>query len=162
MNTVDTAIIGILVVSALISVVRGFFREVLSLVAWTSAAWIAVTFTPSFGAFLQTYITVPALRIAAAFVTLFLLTLILASMVNRLVGQLIKRTGFSGTDRAVGMIFGLIRGGVIVAVLVLVAGVTRLPQEPWWQESLLIGHFQQMAVWLRANLPSEIAGSITL
>jgi len=57
----------------------------------------------------------------------------------------------------VGLIFGLARGGVIVSVIVLVVGITEIPQEPWWQESRLLGHFETMAIWLKGNFPSDMS-----
>jgi membrane protein required for colicin V production len=55
------------------------------------------------------------------------------------------------------VVFGVLRGGVIIAILVLLAGATQLPQDPWWRESLLIEHFQEVAIWLRGKLPPEYA-----
>jgi membrane protein required for colicin V production len=58
------------------------------------------------------------------------------------------------------MVFGIARGIVIVAVMVMLAGLTTLPQDPWWKESLLLAHFQDMAMWLRGFLPPDIAEDI--
>jgi membrane protein required for colicin V production len=82
--------------------------------------------------------------------------------VNHLASQLVKRTGLTGTDRMIGMIFGVARGVVVVAVMVFLAGLTTLPQDPWWQESLLIGVFQELATWLRLTLAPDIAGGIAV
>lgn len=161
MNPLDTVILGILAISAIISFVRGFFREVLSLIAWVSATWIGLTFAPRLSDLISPYITVPALRLSVAFVVLFLLTLFIGAMVNHLIGQLVKKTGFTGTDRMIGVIFGLIRGGVIVAVLFLLAGVTGLTQAPWWQESKLAPYFQTSASWLRNHIAPEAVSTIT-
>ncbi|MGB5427382.1 MAG: CvpA family protein, partial [Gammaproteobacteria bacterium] len=59
------------------------------------------------------------------------------------------------------IVFGVARGGVIVAILVLLAGLTPLPQDPWWQDSQFLGYFQELAMWLRSYLPNEIADSIS-
>jgi membrane protein required for colicin V production len=160
MNAVDTAILVILVISAGISFTRGFAREVFSLIAWALAIWVAVTFTELGGIFLEPYISNPTLRIGTAFVVLFLVTLILATILNSLLSSLIQKTGLSGTDRMVGLIFGVARGGVIVAVLVMLAGITEFPQQVWWHESKFLGHFEQMAFWLKDRLPPEVASNI--
>ena len=70
------------------------------------------------------------------------------------------RSGLSATDRALGMVFGIARGIVIVAVMVMLAGLTTLPEDPWWRESLLLTHFQDVAIWLRGFLPPDIAEDI--
>ncbi len=88
---------------------------------------------------------------------LFISCLIAASLINRLMSHLVKKTGFSGTDRMVGMLFGLARGGIIVAVLILLAGLTEFPLQPWWRESLLLTEFEALALWLRDFLPPDIA-----
>ncbi len=69
-------------------------------------------------------------------------------------------TGLTGTDRVLGMAFGLARGAAVIAVLVLAAGLTPLPKDPWWQQALLLRHFQESAVWLRDFLPPELAQNI--
>jgi len=156
-NAIDYIIIGILLLSTGISFLRGFFREVLSLVAWISAVLLSVTFTPQLSVLLESQIANDSLRVLISFVSLFISTLIVASLVNFLVSQLVKKTGFSGTDRMIGVVFGLARGGVIVAVIVLVIGFTTIPQESWWQESALLEHFQTLAVWLKDNFPEEMS-----
>lgn len=157
---VDYAILGIIGLSAAISVVRGFVREALSLAAWIAALWVAFSFFESFAEFLGPNISVSSVRLAAAFLILLVLTLLLGALVNYLAAQLIQKTGLSGTDRIVGILFGVARGVAIVMLLVLVAGVTPLPKDSWWKQSLLIGHFQEGAMWLRAYLPPDVAGYV--
>ncbi|MCG8099299.1 MAG: CvpA family protein, partial [Candidatus Thiodiazotropha taylori] len=70
---------------------------------------------------------------------------------------LVASTGLSGTDRMIGIFFGVARGAVMVAILVLLAGLTPFPNDPWWSESRLIPYFQEMALWLKGFLPSDIA-----
>jgi len=154
---IDVAIIIIVTLSALISVVRGFVKEALSLVAWVLAFWVAFTFHQNLATVLVEYIDTPSLRLISAFALLFVVTLIIAAVVNNLVAQLVKKTGLTGTDRMLGVVFGIARGTVIVAILVLMAGLTQLPFDPWWQDSVFIKHFQEMAIWLKSFLPEDIA-----
>lgn len=142
MNWLDYAILAVLGLSALISLVRGFVREVLSLVVWVGAFWIGVRFSEPLSVHLVDYIASPSLRLGAAFATLFVVTLLLGALVSYLAGQLVGRTGLSGTDRFIGIFFGIARGLVVVAILMLAAGLTALPRENWWQESLLVAQIQ--------------------
>ena len=87
--------------------------------------------------------------------------LILGSIVNFLAGKLVSRTGLGGTDKLLGVVFGVARGGIIVAILVLLGGLTPFPQDPWWQESQFLGYFEEFAMWMRNYLPGEIADNIT-
>lgn len=157
MNFLDLFILGILLVSAILSFWRGFIREVLSLAAWVVAAWVAIQFSGPLSNQLVNTITVPEIRYGASFVLLFVVTLLLAAIINKLAGQLVKKTGFSSTDRMIGVIFGLARGGVIIAIIVLLAGFTKIPHEPWWAESVFLDHFEQLAGWMRQSLPPDVA-----
>jgi membrane protein required for colicin V production len=59
------------------------------------------------------------------------------------------------------VVFGMARGAVIVAILVLLAGLTPMPHDPWWHESHLLKYFQDFALWMRNYLPKEIADNIS-
>lgn len=153
---VDYIILGVIGVSALISLVRGFVREAFSLAAWILAFWVAWTFFRDLSLHLG-WFTTPSVRLGLSFGILFIITLMLGGLVNYLIGQLVDKTGMGGTDRLLGMLFGAARGGVLVAILVILAGLTPLPNDAWWHESQLIGYFQELAIWLRSLLPPEIS-----
>ena len=157
MNWLDYVIIGVIALSVIISVFRGFVREALSLLVWALAVWIGWTFFRDLAAHLTSWIDLPSLRLAAAMAILIVGVLIIGGLVTYLLGEIVERTGLSGTDRMLGMVFGAARGLLLVAVLVLLAGLTPLPQDPWWGDSLLVGYFEEMAIWLRDLLPSDVA-----
>ena len=69
---------------------------------------------------------------------LFVATLIVGAMINHLVGELVRLTGLSGTDRLFGMIFGLARGLMILVVVVALTKLTPLTEDKWWKESIII------------------------
>ena len=152
---VDYVIIGIIGLSSLISLIRGFVREALSLVVWVLAFWIAWMFFRDLALHMD-WISVPSLRLGLSFALLFVAALIVGGLVNYLVGQLVDKTGLTGTDRLIGMLFGAARGILLVGVLVLLAGLTPLPEDPWWKSSQLIPYFQELAVWLKSLLPENI------
>jgi membrane protein required for colicin V production len=156
----DYAILIIVALSAVISVWRGFVKEALSLVGLIAAFWVALTFQQPMATLLAPYIETPSLQLIVAFALLFVCTLIIAGLINHLAGQLVQKTGLSGTDRFLGVLFGIARGIVLVAILVLLAGLTPIPADPWWKESVFIVHFQDMAIWIRGFLPADIAGNI--
>jgi len=157
---VDIAIPVVIAVSSLISLMRGFVREALSLAGWLAAFWVALSFSKNLADLFLGGIAAPSLRIVVAFTLLFAVTLLLAALINYLAGQLVKRTGITVGDRLIGMIFGVVRGVVVVCVLVLLAGMTTMPQDPWWKKSLVIGHFQNLAVWMQARVAPEIADGL--
>lgn len=156
MNWADLAILGILFVSALISIKRGFVKEALSLAGWAAAFAVAMLFGPSLATLFTNSIESPSVREMAAFGILFAATLVVAAMANYLIAELVRMTGLSGTDRMFGMIFGVIRGVIVImAIILLIPPVVPIDQEVWWRESNLIPYFLSMEHWSRA-----IAGSV--
>ncbi len=156
---VDYLIITIIFISMLISLWRGFVKEALSLAGWVFAVFIAFMYMTPLAFIMQPKLNSlpPSVLNLLAFSTLLVITLILAALINNLVCKLVEKTGLTGTDRAIGMLFGIARGIILVGVLVLLAGFTNIPQDPWWKTSLLLGHFQQLAMVLAGFLPAEMA-----
>jgi membrane protein required for colicin V production len=156
---VDYAILGILLISSFISLVRGFVKEALSLAGWIMAFWISLSFAVPLSKLLAASMEDPTLRLIIAFIVLFILTLIVSAVINFFASRLVQRTGLTGTDRFFGVIFGFLRGALLVSVLVLLAGLTTLPKEPWWDDSLMLFRFQAIAMWIRELLPADVAAS---
>jgi membrane protein required for colicin V production len=154
---VDYAILAILVVSVAISVLRGFLREALSLLGWVLAFWLALTFADDVSGLFANVVSQPAMRHGLAFFAVIIGTLVITAIVMYLVRLLIDKTEITGTDRALGIVFGIARGIVIVAILVLFAGLTALPKDPWWKESLFLPHIQVLAEEIRSILPPDVA-----
>ncbi len=154
---VDYIVLAIVGLSVLIGLWRGFLREVISLATWVAAFVVAFLFAEDVSLYLVPYIGVPSARAVLAFGGLFLVTLIIGGLINTLIAQLVRSTGLSGTDRLIGFVFGGVRAAALVAVLILLATLTPLPQDPWWRESVLIPYFEPLAVWLRDQLPQQFA-----
>lgn len=161
MNWVDYLIIAIAVISAGVGLIRGFVKEVLSLISWAVAIWVAFTFHQQVATLLTDYIASPSIRSFAAFLGLFIITLIVGALINYLISKLVQKTGLSGTDRTLGFVFGLLRSAAIVVLLILLGRTTVMPADPWWQESALLAHFEPYAKWAHNFLPDNIATHIS-
>lgn len=148
MALVDWVIVGIIVMSALVSIKRGFVKEALSLATWIAAFVIGRVFAGQLSTLLTGYVDTASVRLGIAFAVLFIATLIVGAMVNHLISEFVKMTGLSGTDRVFGMVFGVARGCVIVLVLVMLLYPTPLSEDSWWQDSLLIPQFGRVVEWL--------------
>ncbi len=144
---VDWAIIAIIAVSTLISLKRGFVKEALSLLIWIIAGAVAWMFGGSLSVYLESYIQTPSMRTIAGCAILFVATLLMGAMLNFLIGELIRVTGLSGTDRFLGMAFGAARGALLVVVAVGLLSLGPVQQDSWWQESRLIPQFLLVADW---------------
>ncbi len=157
MTWIDLVIIVVILLSTFVSLVRGFAREALSLVGWIVAFWVALTFMTRFAQLWVDVIVDPTFRLITAFAILFVLTLLVSIVVNFFVNQIIKRTGLTNLDRFAGVLFGFLRGIVLVSVVVLLLGLTPVPRAAWWQESLLMGNFEAVAMWMTEFLPRDVA-----
>jgi len=142
MTFVDWLIVVILAISALISIKRGFVKEALSLAIWLIAFLVASTFSPLLAPILADYLDIPSIQQMAAFAILFVATLLVGGGINYLVATLIKVSGLTGTDRLLGLLFGVIRGGAIIMILVIyLPKFLPVQEDLWWQHSFLIPHF---------------------
>ncbi|MDH5570437.1 MAG: CvpA family protein [Gammaproteobacteria bacterium] len=156
---VDYAILGVLLISSFISLIRGFVKEALSLAGWAFSFWVSLTFSGGFSELLKSTIESSSFRMIAAFLALFVMSLIVSSVVSFFASKLVQKTGLTGTDRFLGVVFGFLRGALLVSILVLLSGLTTLPRESWWADSALLFRFQAIAIWIRDLLPESVAGN---
>lgn len=154
-NAADYTILGIVIISVAISLVRGFVREGLSLTTWILAFWVGLKFHDVLEKFLSAYIHTPSVNAVVSFILLFIGILLLGGLTNLLIGKAIKKTGLSGADRFFGLFFGFTRGVLLVAIIILLGEMTAFAHDQWWQESTLIPHFQWLVDWLRGFLPTQ-------
>jgi len=144
---IDYAIIAIIAISALISLVRGFIKEAVSLAVWIAGFFIASRFYTHLAVHL-TGIEKELVRNGAAIAILFIITLILGALINHLLSEIVHYTGLSGTDKMLGMVFGGLRGVLIVAAtLLFLDTLTPANDANWWQTSILIPQFSFVVDW---------------
>ena len=155
MNWVDTAILVLIGLSILVGVWRGFLREVVSILVWVAAAWVAVRYSGIAAEALAGWIEMPSARSIIAFVALFVVVLMIGGLITWLLGKLVESTGLSGTDRLLGMVFGALRGVVLVTIVVMIAEFTPFPNDPWWRQSYLLPYFETAASEVAELLPEE-------
>ena len=154
---VDIVLLAILGLSALVGLWRGFVVEVMSLAVWVAAFWLAFAFGDDVAAMFEGSVESPSARLFLGYAALFVSALIVGGLATWLMGKLVKSTGLSGTDRILGLGFGLLRGAALACVLVLLLGFTPMPQDTWWRESRVLPSFQTGAEWLRTWLPAAVA-----
>ncbi len=145
---VDWVIIIVIIFSTLISLWRGAAREVLSLLTWLVAIWVAFTYYTALEPALVPYVEAPELRMAITFTILLVAVVIVGTIIAKVVSTAINSVGLSGLDRILGLGFGCLRGVLILAIFVLLAGFTELPSEPWWKDSTLIPHLKVVGTYL--------------
>ena len=152
---IDYAIIAVIAFSSLVSLIRGFVREALSLVTWGCAFFVASHY--------YTYLSVwftgfedELVRNGIAIAVLFIATLIVGAIVNFVIGQLVEKTGLSGTDRVLGVCFGALRGVVIVAaILFFLDSFTGVSKSEDWSKSQLIPQFSFICKARQVSCPER-------
>ncbi len=155
MTWFDYVVLIILIASVIISVVRGLVNEILSLCAWLAAFVVANTWAADFSGMLPGFVPGQMTRLITAFAVLFIGTLLLGALVNLAIRQLIKLAGLTLADRGLGGLFGLARGVLIILTLVILAGLTTLPQQPFWHDALFSPVAETAVRTIKPMLPSE-------
>ncbi|MFA7436776.1 CvpA family protein [Castellaniella sp.] len=157
MTSFDYFVLAILAVSAVIGLLRGFLREVLSLVAYLAAFMAAIWWGPRASEWLIPLIDNGLLRNLAAYGAVFVAGLLLLGLLNMALGALVDRTGLTPADHGLGALFGAARGIVLVLALVGLAGYTELPKEPWWRQARTSAAAERGFVQIKSMLPASIA-----
>lgn len=156
MTEFDYAVLGIVGISVLLSLMRGFVREFLGLASWIIAALVAKSYAVDVAAMLPASIPNQGLRLIAAFAIVFLGILLVTSLLAIAIGELFKKVGLGWIDRCLGGLFGCARGILIVGVLVLLGGLTSLPQDPRWRNAMFSAPLEAMVLSAKPWLPPEM------
>jgi len=162
MTEFDYIILVIVILSVLLGWWRGLVYEILSLVSWVTAYFVAKSWTVEFTPYMPDVLQSDALRSAASFTSVFVATLILCGIAAWAINKLIKSFGLDWrTDGVTGAMFGFVRGLLLVLVLVLVAGLTKLPQTSFWQDALLSKPLKNVVLVMKDLLPEEMANRVS-
>lgn len=153
----DLGLIGIVIVSAILSMLRGFTREVLAIASWAAAAIAAYYLHPMVLPYLQPYITKDAIALAVAVAGVFLVTLIVVSIITVRVSDAILDSKVGAVDRSLGFIFGAARGVLLCVVAFLFFNwlVPEKGQPEWVREAKMRPFLQSSGEQLMAMLPED-------
>jgi membrane protein required for colicin V production len=152
MNGADYLIIAALLISTFLGMARGFVREAIALIAWLGGAWLAWRFsslvTPYLGGVLD---EAPAVKEWVARLLILCVVLLASWLVASIVASFLQYSGVTVTvDRLLGMLFGLLRGVVLVSILVMLSQFARIDTASWWKRSKLMPVAVEVAGYVRA------------
>ena len=150
MNGTDYAIIVLLAISCIAGLLRGLLREVISLLTWVAAVWLAWQFSSVLEPHLGGALREAAVRPWAARAVIFIGVLLVGAAVGAAVNHFVRLSLFSGLDRLQGFVFGLLRGIVVLGVLAMLCHAVRLDDETWYRGSTLTPYADQAGNVLRA------------
>ena len=155
MPALDWIFIAVLLASLLLGAWRGLVYEVLSLLSWIAAFVLAQWFAPDLAPKLPMTGAGEALRYAAAFALVFVLCVFVGGLLAKLVQKLFAAVGLQPADRALGSVFGVLRGVVLLLAATVVIGMTPLRSGAWWQQSVGAGFTLAALAGLKPVLPLE-------
>lgn len=161
MNYFDFILLGILFVFIAIGAWRGFVREILSLLTWSAAIIVGWLFADDLAGLFEGLFDDAVVRRVLAFVLLFAAVFLAGMLINLLVHRFwLRKKAFRLANVVFGGLFGALRGGLVVTLVFLLAGVTSFPQRDWWRGALLSPYFERTALFASQYIPRDIAKHI--
>ncbi len=132
-NVTDLGIVAVLAISGVLAFARGFLREVLSIGAWVGAAVATIYLFPLAKPFLRAYISIELLADAITGVVIFVVTLGILAALSHVLSRNVRDSAFGAVDRSLGLLFGLLRGAVVVCLAWLLFSWLVMPEDrPAW------------------------------
>ncbi|MDP2152578.1 MAG: CvpA family protein [Methylotenera sp.] len=157
MTIFDYIVLIIIGLSVILSVMRGMIREVLAIVGLVAAFYVGITYTNQLLPMMPIDIPNDALRVLAAFLVLFLATLLLATLLGIALSAIFKKAGLGWLNRFLGALFGLARGLLIVCVIVFLAGLTDIPKDSRWRNAMFSAPIEALVLSSLLWVPQSIA-----
>ena len=158
MNFIDYLILAVLLVSVFLGFFRGFLTEAISLICWLGGLWLAWHYAYLLEPHLGGVLADPPLNTWAARTILFVSVLVLGWLVTGIVTYFAHQSGISlMLDRLLGVLFGGIRGIVLIAVAVMLARQMQLDRTDWWQKSRFMPVASEVASWVKGFADSAVA-----
>ena len=155
MALLDIAIIGLILISVLVGFIRGFTKELMSIVAWVVSIYLAFNFYEPAAKYFSQFVNQEILSNVIGGGAIFVVSLFLFSLIGYLISKAVSASGIKGTDRVLGGVLGVARGVLIIGFLIVVASVFNVQNREIWQESQLIDHFEPVATIINSVLPEE-------
>jgi len=159
MTWFDFGVLIVIAVSVAISLFQGLVREMISLGGWVGGFILATVFGGRVAGLLPLSLG-PLMSALIGFLLVFVGVLAVAWIVGLVMTSAVRAAGLAPADRALGAVFGIVRGLIIVLVVVVLAGLTPLPREPFWRDAVLSGPFETTAMALRPYLPEGLASRL--
>jgi membrane protein required for colicin V production len=150
LNGADVFILVVLLGSILIGALRGFIREAVSLVFWILAIWAAWQFGPLVEPHLGGVLTNPSVAPWVGRLVMLVIFLLIGWLTGMVLSYFMRSMGLATLDRIIGVVFGLVRGLVLVGLLVIGGELLQLDKEDFWNHSKLIPYGETVGDWLRA------------
>jgi membrane protein required for colicin V production len=150
MNAADYLIVGVLLASMLLGALRGFVREAVGLLAWLGGLWFAWRYAPGLEPYLGGMVGKPPVSLWTARAAILLGVLVIGWLISGILGYFLRHSALSVlVDRILGLVFGTVRGAVVIAVFVMLGEFVELNRVDWWKGSQLLPYTSELASWIQ-------------
>jgi membrane protein required for colicin V production len=152
-NFFDYVLITIVGLSMVLSLWRGFVREIISLVGLVLAIFIAGRFSGNAGDFFGQWITQSSLANIAGFILMFVLVMFIVGAIGFIVRKLVDMAALTATDRTLGLFFGAARGMLLIGTAFLVYTAYAKPDQQWMTKSVISPYAIQLSELIGKTIP---------
>jgi membrane protein required for colicin V production len=150
-------VIGVAIaISIVVGAMRGFVKEAISITTLLIAIWTALHFGHAVGGISDDWLSSPELQIWFGRILIFIVILAIGGLLGWSLSKIIRMSALSGTDRILGMFFGLCRGIVLIAVFVIGGQFAGFDNDNWWMRSRLIPYVSYVADWIKVMAPKGV------
>jgi membrane protein required for colicin V production len=153
---IDSIFALLLVVSLALGAWRGLFYEVLSLLSWIAAFMLSQLLATDLAQILPMGGVGEPIRFAAAFAIIFVIAAFAGGLLARMIQKLTAKAGLQSTDRALGALFGVLRGVILLLVLSAAVSMSQFKNSAWWKESTGVGIALAALQNLKPLLPEDV------
>lgn len=162
MNFVDIVVLAIIALSTLLALGRGFVKEVLSVFGWIGATigtLLVFFYVPQIREFFAKQITEPVLAEIACAVAIFVVLLIVLGFFNHAIASRVHASSLGPLDKSLGLVFGLVRGVVLVALAHMVMTDWLMPNKdqrpPVINEARTEPYVAMAADFIKSKIPQD-------
>jgi membrane protein required for colicin V production len=149
MNAADYLVIIVLAITIVLGVIRGFMREAIALLAWLGGMWLAWRYSDVLGPYLGGLLAEEPQRTWVGRGAILGGVMLVSWIIGGVLSYFVPQSGLSLTlDRALGALFGALRGVTLIALVVMLAHVVQLDQVKWWKNSALLPYTETLAGWI--------------
>jgi membrane protein required for colicin V production len=153
----DYVVIAIIALCVVVSMMRGAVKEMLAILGWVAAFYVAKAYSPMLAAFLPEAIPTEALKTLIAFLILLIAVLFINGLLAMAISSIVSKVGLGWLNRFFGVIFGFAKGLLITCLLVLLAGLTSLPKEQMWTDAVFSEPLEMLVKSALPWLPESIS-----
>jgi len=154
-NYFDYILITIVGLSMVLSIWRGFVREIISLIGLVLAFFVAGRMSGDAGSLLNGWIENNTIANVAGFVFIFVFIMVVVGLIGALIRKLVHMADLTATDRTLGVFFGAARGVLLIGVAFLAYTSYAKPDQTWMQKSLLTPYALQLSDLIGKTIPKD-------